>query len=280
MMMSLLIGAHLTVVCGGSEPALAVGEISTAGSGVPQSTAAAYIARLNGMNYFDLNEHIYKKSDHEPLGQGKFAIVYAARRLPDKALAAIKCAFPNQHGTPGTMLANEVSIMKLLRGYPWTLDVLDYHSSPGLFECAAFELGGWTITKNIEMERLTTCRVLDVADRMVTILDELHAFGVVHDDPHAGNWLLTDPEDMSTLKLIDYGKAVYYGHRGSVPPEAMVGDFVLLYFAITESVTLSCDPDHRPCPEMEWVDCPTSEAIRGLITGAREVLGCPTGGDA
>ena len=60
--------------------------------------------------------------------------------------------------------------------------------------------------------------MLDVAERMISILSELHARGFAHGDPHSGNWLLGDPEDLSTLKLIDFGLAAPLSSTGDHRP--------------------------------------------------------------
>ena len=202
------------------------GAISTyRGESHPEGTSSP-------VRLFKLEGHEYLSSITEkPLGFGGFGVVYAALQLPDRTPVALKCSDPPSEldedtSVSGPLLAHEVGIVRSLNGYSWNLDLIDYKFTAE-FECAAFHRGGPTIAKFLQEKKLTDCRFLAIADRMRIILAELHAEGITHGDVHIGNWLLGDPNDLSTLKLIDFDSATRF------PPEsywetsaaAVEGDF-------------------------------------------------------
>ena len=186
-----------------------------------------YIAHLNSILSFDLGGHIYERAstDEPPLGQGSTGVVYRAVQMATGEPVALKCAYPSYLGTPGTMLAGEVSIVKSLEGYWWNLDLVDYGSSPGEFECAAFKRGGKSVAHHFKGRALSDCQMLDVIDKMLGVLVQLHAAGVTHGDTQMANWLLENPNDLSTLKLIDFGMAVRISNPSS-PPDQVIADFM------------------------------------------------------
>ena len=67
--------------------------------------------------------------------------------------------------------------------------------------------------------------MLDVIDKMLGVLVQLHAAGVTHGDTQMANWLLENPNDLSTLKLIDFGMAVRISNPSS-PPDQVIADFM------------------------------------------------------
>ena len=88
-------------------------------SGIALESPAEYVARLQSIRSFKLGEHRYIRTSRDaPLGQGIFGVVFEAVQLPEESLVAVKCAIPNDKTFPGSMLAHEVSIAKLLNGLP------------------------------------------------------------------------------------------------------------------------------------------------------------------
>ena len=103
-----------------------------------------------------------------------------------------------------------MEIVRSLENFSWNLNVIDHFIDrrTGL-DCAAFELGGKSLQKWLRDTDIPIgfCTVLDITDRMLEIITELHSAGIAHRGAHLDNWLLGTPHDLSTLKLIDFGEA-------------------------------------------------------------------------
>ena len=55
---------------------------------------------------------------------------------------------------------------------------------------------------------LTPSQVAQLAATMIRILQRLHAHGIIHGDIHDCQWVVADPVDVATVKLIDFGHSV------------------------------------------------------------------------
>ena len=55
---------------------------------------------------------------------------------------------------------------------------------------------------------LSPIQIARFAAMMVLILQQLHAHGIIHGDIHRSNILLADPDDVSTVKLVDLGRSI------------------------------------------------------------------------
>ena len=264
--MSLLwvIGIPL-VACGG----LPAGGLST--DAAPESPDE-YLTRLGDTRYFELNRYRFIKSHEKPLGRGVFGVVFRAMKLPEGTPVALKCAYPGDARTPGRMLAEEVSIMKSLRDFPWTLHLIDYRSSPPAFECAVSERGGRPVEYLVQRRSLTVCETLNVAARMLYILNQLHAAGFAHGDAHWGNWLMDDPSDLSTLKLIDFGMA-----KPILPDSPPPGEVILDSDQVQHEVWRVVEPfrdSNGPCSSEPFMEEPNFDSISALVPRVRAALLC------
>ena len=257
--------SQLLAVCDGASVA-----VDGVASVAPESTEE-YIARIRSIRSFKLGGNTYERTSRDaPLGQGSFGVVFEAEQLPGRVPVAVKCALPTRKTVPGSMLAREVSITRWLNGLPWNLDLLDYESSPRSFECAAFRKGGIPVWNYFHDGSMTLCQMLDVVDRMPAILGDLHARGYAHMDPHAANWLLGDPTDLNTLKLIDFGMALPLPPPtdDDVPPPGVKVDLEELQYLVY-TIIADSSKDKRFPPTLPIEDEPTSESIRSLTSLAR-----------
>ena len=244
-----------------------------------EETPDEYFARLNSIRYFELDKHSYEKStSEEPLGKGVFGVVYSAVQLPERTPVALKCAYPSEYGTPGTMLANEVSITRSLGEFPWKLKVLDYRSSPDEFECAALERGGLSLKKYIEGPlRLELCQAVNVGLQMVMAIAELHQANVAHGDLNPGNFLLGPASDPANVKLIDFGQATQLEPKQWMFDE----DSWYLKMVLIDLIGKS-DPENSKSPVYSALLALTNRLRhlnRTMITSI-EIPGCPAGATA
>ena len=57
---------------------------------------------------------------------------------------------------------------------------------------------------------LSPRQVASLAANVITIVQRLHAYGIIHGDIHDCQLVLGDPTDVATVKLIDFGRSVPY----------------------------------------------------------------------
>ena len=206
------------------------------------------------------------------IGRGAFAVVYEAVRFPSGDPVALKCPYPRSCTIRPTSLAGEVETVRSLNGLEWNVDLVDYFYH-GEFECAAFHLGGDSMEAYLSADP-PVCDRLAVADRMIDIVDDLHKRNVAHMDLHTGNWLIMNPHDLTTVKLIDFGRAKRNASESQIAVDlnrlrGMVFDLLNYGCSWHEVTSTPCSLETPPASPESAYAAPSIETIHLLVSALK-----------
>ena len=154
---------------------------------------------LEGVEFGDINQYTISRR----LGRGKYSNVFKGYLESGKP-CVVKVLKPVRP----TKIANEISILKDLRGGPYTPQLLDIVSDPESRSIAL--VLDWSENRQIS-EVLPKMTTVDIAHYIKCVLEALvfaHDHGIMHRDVKPGN-IMYD-WDTKEVKLIDWGLAEYY----------------------------------------------------------------------
>ena len=145
------------------------------------------------------------------IGAGSFGKIFAARLIdldePNAKYAVKITAVEQTHNE--VAMQNEVMIYEKLKGVK-NIPTLYAAGTEGKFNYMVLDL----LEQSVEQlridygEQLSLKVVLHLAGQMLTIVEEIHARGIIHCDLKPANFLLkTNAKQISELYLIDFGLA-------------------------------------------------------------------------
>jgi calcium/calmodulin-dependent protein kinase I len=175
-------------------------------------------------------EEVYELS--KELGRGEFSVVLLGIHKQTKEQFAIKVIEKNEMDT--SRLETEVSILQKVR-HPHIIFLKEFFDTPKkLYLVMELVTGGELFKKIIEIGSYTEATASLCVKNTLSAVKYLHDNGIVHRDLKPTNLLLKSPEDITNVKLADFGLSKIVGDQtilqttcGTpiyVAPEVLAGD--------------------------------------------------------
>jgi len=189
--------------------------------------------------FFDLYKILYG------IGKGGFAIVVAAEHLIRKEICAIKIIRKqNNMGFESGMLHEEANILKSLN-HPNIIQYIEVHETEDLFFIVTELMQGGSLSslfnKRIKEGKLMNEEEIRIIMKQIFEgIRYIHSCGILHRDIKLENILLKMPEDLSNVKIIDFGIGTKLNLNSTFCDKAKYGTF--LYMAPEQIRNNICIP--------------------------------------
>jgi len=148
------------------------------------------------------------------LGEGGFAKVHRCIRKKTRVSYAVKEIDKKQLDTKSkASLKDEISALKLLRGGPHIIRLLDIFDEPKSLYLVLEEMkGGHLLSRIVSKEVYTEREARQVCKILFSALDYCHKKQIAHRDVKPENLLLVDEGDDTSIKIADFGFAKRVTH--------------------------------------------------------------------
>jgi calcium/calmodulin-dependent protein kinase I len=141
----------------------------------------------------------------EELGRGAFSIVKLAVEKSTGTKYAVKMINKTNVGQDMARLATEMEILKNVN-HPNIINLKEVVDTKNcLFIVTELVTGGELFDKIVELGSYSEKESAVLVTKMVSAIDYLHGMGIVHRDLKPENLLLKDDDDISEVKLADFG---------------------------------------------------------------------------
>ena len=177
------------------------------------------------LNFFDFYEML------DDIGEGKFGLVKLGVHKSTHQRVAIKIIKKSQmKDNDAELVRSEIDIMKLCH-HPNVVRLLDhFENAEYIFIVMEYLSGGslkdYFIRKKYNFEER---RSAEIMFQLGLGLQYLHQYGIVHRDLKPDNIMMTETENMSQIKIMDFGLSKIMG-----PKEHVVDGFGTLSFVAPE----------------------------------------------
>ena len=177
------------------------------------------------LNFFDFYEML------DDIGEGKFGLVKLGIHKSTQQRVAIKIIKKSQmKDNDAELVKSEIDIMKLCH-HPNVVRLLDhFENAEYIFIVMEYLSGGslkdYFIRKKYNFEER---RAAEIMFQLGLGLQYLHQYGIVHRDLKPDNIMMTETENMSQIKIMDFGLSKIMG-----PKEHVVDGFGTLSFVAPE----------------------------------------------
>mmetsp|Transcript_28725 Transcript_28725/g.48266 ORF Transcript_28725/g.48266 Transcript_28725/m.48266 type:complete len:394 (+) Transcript_28725:58-1239(+) len=139
------------------------------------------------------------------LGRGAFSVVYEATSRRSNRKYAVKIIEKKNVGQDMVRLRTEIEILKRVQ-HPNIIRLKEIiEDSDTLYIITEMVTGGELFDKIVDLGAYTEAEAATLVRKMVSAIDYLHAMDIVHRDLKPENLLLKDPNDISNIKLADFG---------------------------------------------------------------------------
>lgn len=138
-----------------------------------------------------------------PLGRGEFAVVYAGMNKQTHEQYAIKII--DKKKIDVKRLHTEVSILSTVR-HPNIISLKEtFDTDTELYLVMELVTGGELFDKIIEEGAYSEHKACLCVQKILSAVEYLHSLNIVHRDLKPTNLLLKDPNDLTDVKLADFG---------------------------------------------------------------------------
>eukprot|EP01096_Ripella_sp_DP13-Kostka_P002152 TRINITY_DN1287_c0_g3_i2.p1 TRINITY_DN1287_c0_g3~~TRINITY_DN1287_c0_g3_i2.p1 ORF type:complete len:431 (+),score=254.34 TRINITY_DN1287_c0_g3_i2:61-1353(+) len=139
------------------------------------------------------------------LGRGAFSVVYEATSRRSNRKYAVKIIEKKNVGQDMVRLRTEIEILKRVQ-HPNIIRLKEIiEDSDTLYIITEMVTGGELFDKIVDLGAYTEAEAATLVRKMVSAIDYLHAMDIVHRDLKPENLLLKDSNDISNIKLADFG---------------------------------------------------------------------------
>lgn len=145
---------------------------------------------------------------HEVLGEGGFAFVYRCTHKNNGNEYAVKEVLTTDYESAGENLRGEVNALKLLRDGPYVVRLLDvYYERERTMMVQEIMRGGDLLDKLTEIEVYEPRHARKVTRTLIEAIAYCHKKQICHRDIKPENVLLVRDDDLTHIKLADFGCA-------------------------------------------------------------------------
>mmetsp|Transcript_12780 Transcript_12780/g.51024 ORF Transcript_12780/g.51024 Transcript_12780/m.51024 type:complete len:418 (-) Transcript_12780:62-1315(-) len=173
----------------------------------------------------------------DELGRGAFSVVKLVTSKRSGRQYAVKVIDKKDVGQDMARLRTEIEILTRVK-HPNIINLKEImEDDHTLFIITELVTGGELFDKIVELGAYTEADAALLVGRMVRAIDYLHGMGIVHRDLKPENLLLKNPDDISEVKLADFGLSKIVtpganaammqtacGTPGYVAPEVLTAD--------------------------------------------------------
>merc|ERR1711934_665263 len=147
------------------------------------------------------------------LGRGAFSVVKEATSKRSGKKYAVKIIEKQNAGQDMACLRTEMEILKSVRhrNIIALKEILEYDQT--LYIVTEIVTGGELFDKIVELGAYTEADAAKLVLKMVSAIDYLHDMNIVHRDLKPENLLLKSTEDVSEIKLADFGLSKIVGQK-------------------------------------------------------------------
>ncbi len=177
------------------------------------------------LNFFDFYEML------DDIGEGKFGLVKLGIHKSTHQRVAIKIIKKSQmKDNDAELVKSEIDIMKLCH-HPNVVRLLDHFENAEYIFIVMEYLSGGSLKDYfiIKKYKFDEKRASEIMFQLGLGLQYLHQYGVVHRDLKPDNIMMTETENMSQIKIMDFGLSKIMG-----PKEHVVDGFGTLSFVAPE----------------------------------------------
>ncbi|KAF8039290.1 hypothetical protein BT93_B1732 [Corymbia citriodora subsp. variegata] len=166
-----------------------------------------------------------KSSYHllEELGRGRFGTIYRCFSPSKNAFYACKVidkSLLSDDPADRDCLENEPKVMSLLSPHPHVVSIVDCFDSPDSVSIVMELCERRTLFDLVAHRPLPEPEAFRYAEQLLSAVAHCHRLRVVHRDVKPDNVLL---DDRGSLKLADFGSAIWLGGEGRATAEGVVG---------------------------------------------------------
>lgn len=147
----------------------------------------------------------------EELGRGAFSIVKEAISKRSGRKYAVKIIDKKNVGQDMARLRTEIEILKRVNNKNIIMLKGIRENEDTLFLVTELVTGGELFDKIVELGAYTEADAARLVKKMVSAIDYLHDMNIVHRDLKPENLLLKSPDDISEIKLADFGLSKIVG---------------------------------------------------------------------
>jgi len=143
------------------------------------------------------------------LGQGGMGTVYEAEQLGLGRVVALKVLHPHVAQTPGAAarFQREGPLMARLK-HPGAVQVFDHGQEGGDFYLAMERVEGFPLNELLDSYGLLEVKTaVELAARVLEVLDAAHGVGLVHRDLKPSNVMMVGDVSAPRVKVLDFGLA-------------------------------------------------------------------------
>lgn len=145
---------------------------------------------------------------HEVLGEGGFAFVYRCTHKKNGNDYAVKEILTSDYESSAESLRGEVTALKLLREGPYVVRLLDvYYEKDRTMMVQEIMRGGDLLDKLTEIEVYEPKDARKVSRTLLEAIQYCHKKQICHRDIKPENVLLVSADDLTHIKLADFGCA-------------------------------------------------------------------------
>ena len=177
------------------------------------------------LNFFDFYEML------DDIGEGKFGLVKLGIHKSTQQRVAIKIIKKSQmKDNDAELVKSEIDIMKLCH-HPNVVRLLDHFENAEYIFIVMEYLSGGSLKDYFILKKynFNEKRAAEIMFQLGLGLQYLHQYGVVHRDLKPDNIMMTETENMSQIKIMDFGLSKIMG-----PKEHVVDGFGTLSFVAPE----------------------------------------------
>lgn len=154
------------------------------------------------------------------LGEGGFALVYQCQHKTNHKSYAVKEVLKADYEAGGEEVKEEIAALKVLKEYPHFVRLLDVFDEPDRVHLVMEEMmGGDLLDKLSEIEVYEEDAARKVSRTLLEAVAHCHKRRIAHRDIKPENILLIKADDITQIKLADFGCAAQWQ---SSKPNAMV----------------------------------------------------------
>ncbi len=177
------------------------------------------------LNFFDFYEMV------DDIGEGKFGLIKLGLHKSTHQRVAIKIIKKYQmKDNDIELVKSEIDIMKLCH-HPNVVRLLDHFENAEYIFIVMEYLSGGSLKNYLNKKRFNFSekRAAEIIFQIGLGIQYLHQYGIVHRDLKPDNIMLTENENMSQIKIMDFGLSKIMG-----PKEHVIDGFGTLSFVAPE----------------------------------------------
>ena len=194
-----------------------------------KETADNFVTALKkGIGYQNFFDHYEMLED---IGEGKFGFVKLGVHKATRQRVAIKIIKKEKmKENDNELVRSEIDIMKLCH-HPNVVRLLDHFENVEYIFIVMEYISGGSLREYFEKNKynFTEKRCAEVMFQIGMGIDYLHKYGIVHRDLKPDNIMMTSKENMSQIKIMDFGLSKIMS-----PTEAAADGFGTLIFVAPE----------------------------------------------